>query len=84
MNRVLQTQMQALDQTDPKEYVLRLVARGELMMSRPLSEQMRVALERLGFGGVRVDHERVHDIWLVRATMRLTSPPSRANREIAE
>lgn len=54
---------------DPKGYIMALADRGELLLSRPLRDQLQAALERLGFQSVRVDHERVHDVWLIRATV---------------
>ena len=57
---------------DAKECILRWVDRGELLIARPLSEQLHVALEQLGFQNVRIDREPVHDVWLIRATVSTT------------
>lgn len=58
---------QYAEDLDAKDCVLRWAERGELPLSRPLIEQMRVALERLGFQNVGVDHEERRNIWMIRA-----------------
>lgn len=58
---------QYAEDLDAKDCVLRWAERGELPLSRPLIEQMRVALERLGFKNVGIEHEPARDIWMIRA-----------------
>jgi hypothetical protein len=55
------------EQMDAKAYVLDLIFRGQLLLERPLKEQIHAAMVRLGFVNVRVDHETIHDLWIVRA-----------------
>src|SRR5436190_256271 len=50
-----------------KDYVFSLIQRGELLLAQPLREGMKAALERMGFEQVRIDHEKIHDIFLLRA-----------------
>jgi hypothetical protein len=56
---------------DAKECVLRWVDCGQLLIARPLREQLHVALEQVGFRDVRIDRERVHDVYLVRMSLGL-------------
>lgn len=57
---------QSDDLPDAKDFVLNLVERGELRIGLPLTDQIRYALEELGFVDVRVHHEQWHDFWLIR------------------
>ena len=52
---------------DAKDCVLSWAERGELPLCRPLIEQMRVALERLGFKNVGIEYEERRNIWMIRA-----------------
>lgn len=61
--------MQSPEDLDAKDCVLRWAERGELPLSRPLIEQMRDALERLGFINVGIEHEATRDVWMIRANV---------------
>jgi hypothetical protein len=54
------------EQSDAKDYVLSLIESGGLLLG-PLRERMKKVLEQMGFQNVRVDHELIHDVYLVRA-----------------
>jgi hypothetical protein len=62
-----QTDLEQEQEFDAKECVLSWAERGELPLSRPLKEQMRSALEGLGFQNIGIEHEPARDVWMIRA-----------------
>jgi hypothetical protein len=58
---------------DAKDYILALADRGALLMSRPLRHQLQVTLEQLGFENVRIDHERIHNVYVVRMSLGINT-----------
>jgi hypothetical protein len=69
----LRQHAQYAEDLDAKDCVLRWAERGELPLSRPLIEQMRVALERLDFKNVGIEHEERRNIWMIRADVGTNS-----------
>lgn len=57
------------DDIDPKEFIFALAQAGHLRVGWPLEDQIRAALEELGFIQVRVNRERLHAVFLVRANI---------------
>lgn len=67
---------QTTEDLDAKDCVLQWAERGELPLARPLIEQMRGALVRIGFNNVGIEHEPGRNVWMIRAdaNTNCTSP----------
>jgi len=68
------------EEFDPKDYVLSLADRGELLMCCSLGEQLHAALVNLGFVGVRVEYCPERDIWMILATVGVNNNCTGARR----